>query len=86
MVGVLGQRVKREQQRHENDAADEDVEEDGESAGLDGRVEAGAFRQGELPYAGPEGDRRSDGGDPAERAARPRGRERGVNEHDDDAA
>ena len=36
MMGVLGQRVEREQQRHENDAADEDVEEDGEGAGFDG--------------------------------------------------
>jgi Sec-independent protein translocase protein TatA len=75
VVGVLGQRVEREQEGDENDAADEDVEEDGEGAGLDGRVEARAFGQRKLPNAGPEGDRGSDGGDPAERAARPRGRE-----------
>jgi len=74
VVGVFGQRVKREQEGDEDDAADEDVEEDGEGAGLDGRIEAGSFRQGELPYAGPEGDRGSDCGDPAEWAARPRGR------------
>ena len=68
MMGVLGQRVEREQQSHENDAADEDVEEDGEGAGFDGGEEAGSFRQGELPEAGPEGDGGSDGGDPAERS------------------
>ena len=56
MVAVFGERVEREQEGHENDAADEDVEEDGEGAGFDGGEEAGSFRQGKLPEAGPEGD------------------------------
>jgi hypothetical protein len=35
--------------------------------------EAGSLGQGKLPEAGPESERGSDGGDPAQRAARPRG-------------
>src|ERR1700722_15898254 len=85
MMGVLGERVEREQKSHENNAADEDVEEDGEGAGFDGGVEAGSFRQGELPQACPEGDGGSDGGHPAEHATRQCGRQRGVDEHDGDA-
>ena len=85
VMARLGQSVEREQEGYEDDATDEDVEEDGEGAGFDGGEEAGSLRQGELPEAGPEGERGSDGGDPAERTARPRGRERGVEQHDGDA-
>ncbi len=57
MMAVFGQGVEREQQRHQHDAADEHVEEDGEGAGLDRAGEAGSFRQGKLPQAGPRARR-----------------------------
>ena len=85
MVGVFRERVEREQERDENNAADEDVEEDGEGAGFDGGEEAGSFGQGKLPEAGPKGGCSSHGCDPSKRTARPGGRERGVNEHDDNS-
>ena len=85
MVGVLRERVEREQQCHEHDAADKDVEEDCEGAGFDRGVKAGSFGQGKLPQAGPKGDRGSQCCDPTQRTARPCRRERGINEHDDDA-
>ena len=85
VMAVVGQGVEREQKGDENDAADEDVEEDGEGAGFDGAEEAGSLRQRKLPEAGPESEGGSDGSDPAERTARPCGRERGVDQHDGDA-
>ena len=45
VVAIGWQSVEREQEGHEDDAADEDVEEDGEGAGFDGAKEAGSLRQ-----------------------------------------
>ena len=51
VVAVFGQRVEREQQGHEDDAADEDVEEDGEGTGFD-RARRSRFRQEERAARG----------------------------------
>ena len=76
VVAVCRERIERDEQRDEDDAADEHMEEDGEGAGLDGAVEAGSRGKRELPEAGPEGERGADGGDPAQRAARGGGGQR----------
>ncbi len=85
MMAVFRQGVEREQQSHQHDAANQHVEEDGKGAGFDGAVEAGSHGQGKLPQAGPQGEGGSDGRNPAQRAACPMGRQRGVDHHDGDA-
>ena len=85
MVAVSGERVEGEQQRDEHDAADEHVEEDGESAGLDGAEEARALGQRKLPKTRPECEGCSEGGDPTERTARHTRWEGGVNQHHEHA-
>ena len=52
--GVRRHGVERDEQRSENDAADEDVEEDAEGIGLDDAEVGGAGRELKLPEAGGE--------------------------------
>ena len=82
VVAVFGQRVEREKQSHEHDAADENVEEDGKGAGFDGAEEAGALRKRKLRKAAVDGQGGSDGGEKSEIAARPLRRKRRVDDHD----
>jgi len=56
VMAVFGECVEREKQRNDDDAADEDVEEDGEGAGLDGAGVAGAHWKRELPDAAEVGN------------------------------
>src|SRR6185437_9070570 len=64
MMAIFWQRIERDQQGYEHDAADDDVKKDGERARFDGSEKAGAFRQRKLPDAGIEGGGGSDGGEP----------------------
>ena len=86
MMGVLGQSVEREQEGDENDAADEDVEEDGEGAGFDGASRSRCLRAGKAARGWPRGRswfrwrRPSRAG-----GAAMRGGSDGVDEHDGDA-
>ncbi len=73
MVAVFRQRIERQKQGNENDAANEHVKEDGEWTRLDGAEEAGSSGQRELPKAGPQGKGGSERGNPAQRTARPVG-------------
>jgi hypothetical protein len=81
MVALFGERVQREQQSYQHEAADQHVEEDGEGAGLDGAGEAGSHRQGNLPEAGPQREGGSEGGHPAQRTARPARGQGSVEQH-----
>src|SRR5580658_4439326 len=85
MMTLLGEGVEGKEDGDENDAADEDVEENGESAGFNGRREAGSFRQRQLPETHPECDSGSKRSDPTEHASWKRRRRGCVDEHDGDA-
>ena len=64
-----------DEDRHQHNAADEHVEEDGEGAGFYPSEEAGAGAEIELPDAGPECRHGSDGGHEADGAPRDPGRQ-----------
>ncbi len=78
--------VENDEERSQNDAGDEDVEEDAEGVGADDAIVGGAGRQLRLPEAGGQSGERGENGEPAERfAARGFGHHR-VSKHHDDAA
>ena len=79
-------RVDGDEQRSKDDSADEDVEEDTESVGLDVAEECCAGWKLVLVEAGGERSQDTNDGKPSHRLAVCGGRQNGLNQHDEHAS
>ena len=82
VMAVFRQRVEREQQRHQHDAADQHVEEDGEGAGLDRAEETGSNWKRELHRLAQSARVVPIAATQPEQAARQPERQRRIDQHD----